>query len=78
MNFNEYITEGQFCERFRIAPRTAQRWRREGRFGPPYIRAGGRRVLYRVSDCEAWATGRTFQTQAEELARGAKPVEATK
>lgn len=78
MNFNEYMTEDQFCERFRIAPRTAQRWRREGRFGPPYIRAGGRRVLYRVSDCETWAEGRTFQTQAEELARRCETTEATK
>lgn len=64
----DYITEEDFCSRYRIAPRTAQRWRKEGRFGPPYIRAGGRRILYRLSDCEAWAAGRTFRTLAEELA----------
>jgi predicted site-specific integrase-resolvase len=65
-----YLTENDFCERYRIAPRTAQRWRKDGRFGPPYIRAGGRRVLYRLADCEAWAGGRTFNTLAEELASG--------
>jgi predicted site-specific integrase-resolvase len=64
----DYITEQDFCARYRIAPRTAQRWRREGRFGPPYIRAGGRRVLYRLADCEAWAAAQRFRTRAEEIA----------
>lgn len=63
-----YLTEQQFCERFHVSPRTAQRWRKEGRFGPPFIRAGARRVLFRLSDCERWAEQRRFSTLAEEAA----------
>jgi hypothetical protein len=63
-----YLSENEFCARFRVAPRTAQRWRRAGD-GPLWVRAGFRRVLYRLSDCEKWADGRTFRHRADELSR---------
>jgi hypothetical protein len=64
---NAYLTEREFCERFKVPTRTAQRWRATGD-GPPYVRRGPRRILYRLADCEAWAAGRTYRHRAEELA----------
>ncbi len=63
-----YLTEREFSDRYHVHPRTAQRWRASGE-GPPFVRVGPRRVLYRLADCEAWAAGRTFQHQADELAQ---------
>jgi hypothetical protein len=62
-----YLTEREFCERFKVPTRTAQRWRATGD-GPPYVRRGPRRILYLLADCEAWAAGRTYRHRAEELA----------
>jgi predicted DNA-binding transcriptional regulator AlpA len=61
-----YLTESQFCDSYKIAPRTAQRWRVTGE-GPPWVRMGPRRVVYRLSDCEAWAAARTFAHRAAEV-----------
>lgn len=61
-----YLTECQFCDRFSINPRTAQRWRVSGD-GPPWVRLGARRVVYRLSDCEAWAACRTYAHRAAEM-----------
>ena len=63
----EYWGEADFCARMGIKARTAQRWRAEGS-GPPYIRAGGRRILYSRQDVEAWAAARTFAHRAAEIA----------
>ena len=46
-------------------PRTTVRWRRDGE-GPPFIRVGPRRVLYRRSDVETWLRARTFDHRAAE------------
>jgi predicted DNA-binding transcriptional regulator AlpA len=63
---HEYISEQGLHERYLIAPRTAQRWRSTGE-GPRWIRLGRRRVLYRVSDVEAWLAERTYVHRADEL-----------
>jgi hypothetical protein len=65
---NEYVTEQGLHERYMIPPRTAQRWRSTGD-GPRWIRLGRRRVLYRISDVEAWLTARTYRHRADELTR---------
>jgi predicted DNA-binding transcriptional regulator AlpA len=62
----EYLTESQFCERYQISRRTAERWRVTGD-GPKWCRLGPRKVAYRLSDCEAWAAARTFAHRAAEL-----------
>lgn len=62
-----YLTEDEFCRRYRIGARTAQRWRHTGDEGPPFVRLGLRRIGYRLSDCERWAGSRTFQHRAAEL-----------
>lgn len=64
-----YLTEPEFCTRYNVAPRTAQRWRHEGEGGPKWVRIGLRRIGYRMSDCEAWAAGRTYTSRAAELAQ---------
>lgn len=63
-----YLTEEEFCSRYRVSPRSAQRWRFNGDCGPVWCRLGGRRVAYRLSDCEAWARSRTHKSRAAELA----------
>lgn len=63
-----YLTEREFCSRYKVAPRTVQRWRYTGEYGPAYVRLGGRRIAYRLSDCEAWATSQVHQHRAAELA----------
>ena len=63
----EYITEQGLHDRYLIPPRTAQRWRQDGT-GPKFIRLGRRRIVYRISDVEAWLTARTFRHRADELA----------
>jgi predicted DNA-binding transcriptional regulator AlpA len=62
-----YLSEQQFCDRYIVSPRTAQRWRLTGD-GPAWVRLGRRRVGYRLSDCEAWAGARTFSHRAAEIA----------
>lgn len=63
-----FLTENEFCEQFKVRPRTAQRWRLSGD-GPPFVRIGPRRVGYRVRDCQAWAAERTFAHRADELSQ---------
>ncbi len=54
-----------------ITPRTLQRWRVDG-IGPAFVRLGPRRVAYRVSDIDAWASERVYTTRAEEIAGAAR------
>ena len=62
-----YLDEAEFCARYNLGRRTAQRWRLTGD-GPLFVRCGPRRIAYRLSDCEAWAAHRTFAHRAQELA----------
>jgi predicted DNA-binding transcriptional regulator AlpA len=65
-----FLTERELSNRFKIPARTAQRWRSTGD-GPPFVRLGPRRVAYRLSDVERWATSRTFTSRAAELTQRA-------
>jgi predicted DNA-binding transcriptional regulator AlpA len=66
-----YLDEKEFAERYHTSQRTAQRWRSTPD-GPPFVRVGPRRVIYRLADCEAWAAARTYQHRAAELASKSK------
>lgn len=68
-----YLTETEFCTRYNVRPRTAQRWRQMGEGGPKWVRLGFRRVGYRMTDCEAWAAGNTYVSRAAELAHIVSP-----
>ena len=61
----EYLTDKQLCEMLHIDERTTGRWRTDGG-GPPYVRVGDRRVLYRRADVDAWLAARTFKHRAAE------------
>jgi len=65
-----YLTPLEFCDCYHVTPRTAERWRVSGD-GPPFVRVGPRKILYRLEDCEAWASLRTFDHRADEYARSA-------
>jgi len=67
MSDDEFLSEADLCRLLRVKARTAQRWRAEGS-GPAFVRAGGRRILYRRQDVEAWAAARTFAHRAAEIA----------
>jgi predicted site-specific integrase-resolvase len=47
-----HLNQVELSRRWRISPRTLERWRWLGD-GPKYIKIGGR-VVYRVEDVERW------------------------
>jgi hypothetical protein len=59
------LNQTDLARRWRISPRTLERWRwlREG---PRYLKLGGR-VLYRVSDIEAYERSMIRLAQADSL-----------
>ena len=61
----EFLTDQQLCQMLHIDGRTSLRWRRDGG-GPPFVRAGERRILYRRADVDAWIAARTFAHLAAE------------
>lgn len=48
----EMMLQVELARRWKLSPRTLERFRYEKK-GPPYIKIGGR-VVYRVSDIEAF------------------------
>lgn len=47
-----HLTQQQLGQRWSLSPRTLERWRWEG-IGPRHLKIGGR-ILYRISDIEAY------------------------
>lgn len=58
-----FLTQKQRARRHHISERTAERQRQDGS-GPPYVKIG-RRVLYRITDLEAWEAERTFSSTSQ-------------
>jgi predicted site-specific integrase-resolvase len=50
------LTQGELAERWRISPRTLERWRIDGK-GPLWIKLPGR-VIYRLEDVLAYEQAR--------------------
>jgi predicted DNA-binding transcriptional regulator AlpA len=67
---DELLTEPELAEILKRKRPTLANWRSKG-IGPPYLRAGGRLVLYRRAEVEAWLAGRTFAGRAAEIAQSA-------
>jgi excisionase family DNA binding protein len=65
---HEFLTDVQLCALLHVVTRTTARWRKKN--GLPYIRAGGRRILYRRADVDRWLAQQTFN-RAAELEEGA-------
>jgi hypothetical protein len=47
-----HLTQGQLADRWRMSPRTLERWRWLGE-GPRFLKIGGR-VVYRLQDIERY------------------------
>lgn len=47
-----HLTQQELAHRWRISPRTLERWRWEGE-GPTFVKMGGR-VVYRIEDIETF------------------------
>jgi predicted DNA-binding transcriptional regulator AlpA len=62
---DEFLTDEQLAALIHVDGRTTLRWRNAGG-GPPFVRVGPRRILYRRSDVEAWLDARTFPHRAAE------------
>ena len=65
-----YLDEAAASRLLNVSQRTLQRWRSTGD-GPPYIRAGVRRVLYDGAAIKDWSAARTFGHRAAELTQRA-------
>jgi predicted site-specific integrase-resolvase len=48
----KHLRQIELADRWKISPRTLERWRWIGA-GPPYLKIGGR-VLYRIEDIERY------------------------
>jgi len=63
---NAFLDEKSLALLLCIPRRTLQRWRVTGD-GPPFVRAGLRRIVYRREAVEAWAASREYGHRAAEI-----------
>ena len=63
-----FLDEKSLSEFLCIPRRTLQRWRQSGE-GPPYVRAGARRIIYSFDAVTVWAASREYQHRAAEVMR---------
>jgi hypothetical protein len=56
----KHLTQIELAQRWRISPRTLERWRWLGQ-GPRYLKIGGR-VVYRLEDIEAFEAEKMQET----------------
>jgi predicted DNA-binding transcriptional regulator AlpA len=76
---DDFLSDSETATKLRVNKKTTARWRTSGE-GPPYVRVGPRRILYRQKDLDAWAAARTFVSHAAEraahIARSNEPSRA--
>jgi hypothetical protein len=67
-NNEPFVTEQKAAEFLNISVRTLQRWRSEPPIGGGicFYRLGPKRILYRISDCAAWAESRVLNSTSED------------
>jgi hypothetical protein len=58
-----YLTNNEAADFLRLSPRTLEKQRVIG--GGPRFRKFGRRVMYAISDLEAWADARSFEMTSD-------------
>jgi hypothetical protein len=59
------LTSVELARTLKVNDRLPEVWRASGT-GPVYMRAGGRRILYRWGDVLTWLNDRRFTSKAEE------------
>lgn len=52
-----HLSQKELAARWRISPRTLERWR-AARTGPPWLRIGTKRIAYRLADVLAFEQAR--------------------
>ncbi len=62
---DEYLTQAELAARWRISPRTLERWRWRGT-GVPFIKVGGS-IRYRLQDVEAFEARQLRQASQSEI-----------
>ena len=68
----EHINQVELSRRWRLSPRTLERWRYQST-GPQYLKVGGR-VVYRLSDIEAHEAEQLRATGTTKAAIPVKPL----
>ena len=59
----QFLTQTRLADRWKISPRTLERWRWKGE-GPEFVKIGGR-VVYRLDDIEAYESRRRCGSTAQ-------------
>ena len=65
----KHITQAELARRWRLSPRTLERWRWQGK-GPAYLKIGVR-IVYRKDDIES------FEAEQRIVVGDAKPLSAS-
>lgn len=60
-----YLNQAELAARFRVSPRTLERWRWL-KTGPTYVKLGGK-VVYALEDVEAYERRRRAETHSSIL-----------
>lgn len=60
---SRYLTNDEAAQYLRLSPRTLEKQRVIG--GGPRFRKFGRRVMYAMSDLDAWADARSFEATSD-------------
>jgi hypothetical protein len=68
----ELLTQAALARRWKLSPRTLERWRWLGR-GPQYMKVGGQ-VRYRFADVEAYEAAQIRTTGATKIAQPIAPL----
>jgi hypothetical protein len=63
-----YMTSLQAAKHLKMSPKTLEKYRAVG--GGPVFRKHGRRVIYRISDLDAWSDERKAHSTAETACKG--------
>ena len=64
-SLDDLLTSSELAGTLKVSERTPENWRLKGT-GPPFVRIGGRRILYRWRDVLEYLEGRRFSSTSEE------------
>ena len=68
----QHINQVELSRRWRLSPRTLERWRYQGT-GPQYLKVGGR-IVYRLADIEAFEAEQLHASGATTVAQPTAPL----
>jgi len=68
----QHINQVELSRRWRLSPRTLERWRYQGT-GPRFLKVGGR-VIYRLTDIESFEAEQLRAAGARQVAPPTAPL----